>query len=49
MCPKRSAIPALDAENEQKYQETMAALRTTRSLNAEVERLKQESGKWLII
>ncbi|XP_026489786.1 coiled-coil domain-containing protein 158-like [Vanessa tameamea] len=40
---QRSAIPALDAENEQKYRETMTALRVARSLNTEIERLKQES------
>ncbi|XP_035450603.2 lamin-like protein [Spodoptera frugiperda] len=40
---QRSALPALDAENEQKYRETMAALRVTRSLNTEIERLKLEN------
>lgn len=41
---QRSALPALDAENEQKYRETMTALRVTRSLNTEIERLKLENG-----
>ncbi|XP_026734097.1 uncharacterized protein LOC113498316 [Trichoplusia ni] len=40
---QRSALPALDAENEQKYRETMTALRVTRSLNTEIERLKLEN------
>ncbi|XP_075975721.1 uncharacterized protein LOC142976319 [Anticarsia gemmatalis] len=40
---QRSALPALDAENEQKYRETMTALRVTRSLNIEIERLKLEN------
>ncbi|XP_047531386.1 trichohyalin-like [Vanessa atalanta] len=40
---QRSAMPALDAENEKKYRETMTALRVARSLNTEIERLKQES------
>ncbi|XP_030025485.2 uncharacterized protein LOC115444015 [Manduca sexta] len=40
---QRSALPALDAENEQKYRETMTALRITRSLNTEIERLKMEN------
>ncbi|KAF9423549.1 hypothetical protein HW555_001104 [Spodoptera exigua] len=40
---QRSALPALDAENEQKYRETMTALRVTRSMNTEIERLKLEN------
>ncbi|XP_013190513.1 uncharacterized protein LOC106134914 [Amyelois transitella] len=40
---QNSALPALDAENEQKYRETMTALRIARSLNAEKERLNQEN------
>ncbi|XP_041979922.1 golgin subfamily A member 6-like protein 10 [Aricia agestis] len=40
---QRSAIPALDAENEQKYRETMSMLRVARSLNSEIERLKLEN------
>ncbi|CAG9562519.1 unnamed protein product [Danaus chrysippus] len=40
---QRSAIPALDDENEKKYRETLTALRTARSLNEEMERLKQEN------
>ncbi|XP_021181741.3 lamin-like protein [Helicoverpa armigera] len=40
---QRSALPALDAENEQKYRDTMTALRVTRSLNTEIERLKLEN------
>ncbi|CAH2084780.1 unnamed protein product [Euphydryas editha] len=40
---QRSAIPALDAENEQKYRETITALREARSLNTEIEGLKQEN------
>ncbi|CAH0720036.1 unnamed protein product, partial [Brenthis ino] len=42
---QRSAIPTLDAENEQKYRETMAALRVARSYNVEIERLKFENVK----
>ncbi|KAM3965025.1 uncharacterized protein ACR2FA_000922 [Aphomia sociella] len=40
---QNSALPALDAENEQKYRDTMTALRIARSLNAEKERLDQEN------
>ncbi|XP_038214305.1 uncharacterized protein LOC119834092 [Zerene cesonia] len=39
----RSAMPSLDAENEQKYHKTMNALRISRSLNTEIERLKLEN------
>ncbi|XP_063826502.1 protein Daple-like [Ostrinia nubilalis] len=42
---QNSAMPALDAENEQKYRETMSALRVARSLNAERERLNLENVK----
>ncbi|KAL0880203.1 hypothetical protein ABMA27_002666 [Loxostege sticticalis] len=45
LCAQNSAMPALDAENEQKYRETMAALRVARSLNAERERLNLENVK----
>lgn len=41
---QRTAIPSLDAENEQKYRETMAALRVARSYNVETERLKLENS-----
>ncbi|CAG9562518.1 unnamed protein product [Danaus chrysippus] len=34
----------MDDENEKKYRETLTALRTARSLNEEMERLKQENG-----
>ncbi|XP_045449617.1 tropomyosin-like [Melitaea cinxia] len=40
---QRSAIPALDAENEQKYRETITALREARALNTKIEDLKQEN------
>ncbi|CAH0675588.1 unnamed protein product [Chilo suppressalis] len=40
---QNSALPALDAENDQKYRETMTALRIARSLNAERERLNLEN------
>ncbi|XP_012551326.2 uncharacterized protein LOC114245622 [Bombyx mandarina] len=40
---QRSALPALDAENEQKYRETMTVLKVARSLNNETERLKLEN------
>ncbi|CAG9562517.1 unnamed protein product [Danaus chrysippus] len=33
----------MDDENEKKYRDTLTALRTTRSLNEEMERLKQEN------
>ncbi|CAG9787751.1 unnamed protein product [Diatraea saccharalis] len=42
---QNSALPALDAENEQKYRETMTALQVARSLNAERERLNLENVK----
>ncbi|XP_059057533.1 cingulin-like [Achroia grisella] len=42
---QNSALPNLDAENEQKYRDTMTALRIARSLNAERERLNQENVK----
>ncbi|CAB3226787.1 unnamed protein product [Arctia plantaginis] len=40
---QHSALPALDAENERKYRETMTALKVARSLNIEIERLKLEN------
>ncbi|KAI8421772.1 hypothetical protein MSG28_009735 [Choristoneura fumiferana] len=40
---QRSALPELDAENEQQYRETMVALRVSRAQNDEIERLKQEN------
>ncbi|XP_045499301.1 uncharacterized protein LOC123696950 [Colias croceus] len=39
----KSAMPSLDAENEQKYHKTLNALRISRSLNTEIERLKLEN------
>ncbi|CAG5028156.1 unnamed protein product [Parnassius apollo] len=40
---QRSALPELDAESEEKYQETMTALHVARTLNTEMERLKLEN------
>ncbi|XP_072932988.1 uncharacterized protein [Epargyreus clarus] len=40
---QHSALPALEVENELKYRETMTALRVVRSLNSQIEQLKQES------
>ncbi|XP_052755308.1 uncharacterized protein LOC113509884 isoform X2 [Galleria mellonella] len=42
---QNSALPELDAENEQKYRDTMTALRIARSLNSESERLNQKNVK----
>ncbi|XP_011562467.2 uncharacterized protein LOC105392535 [Plutella xylostella] len=40
---QRTALPTLDVESEQQYRETMNALRIARTINSEVERLKQEN------
>ncbi|CAK1585420.1 unnamed protein product [Parnassius mnemosyne] len=40
---QRSVLPELDAENEEKYRETMTALHVARALNTELEHLKLES------
>lgn len=42
---QRSTWPELDAENEQKFRDSMKALRATRTLSVEIERLKQENGE----